>query len=193
MKLRPFDRPLLVIDVETTGTDPTIHQVISIGALLLDATTLKEERTFHSLVHATTKTLSSASSKAMAIHGLTGEQLKKAPKAKDVIQQFVDTFGYDFYFCGWNICFDTQFMAALFRQANRQEDFDRFRYHKLDVWTLLEYAWLSGRLENPPDSLSAVCREFNIQRANVHDALEDARITVQVLRKTLRLLEEGAR
>jgi len=186
---QPFDRPLLVIDVETTGTDPQIHQVVSLGALLLNPSSLKEEQAFYSLAHASRKSLKLANAKAMSIHGLTYKELSKAPKPKEIVDTFLRKFGNNFYFCGWNICFDTQFIAALFKSAGRQDDFAQFRYHKFDVWSLLEIAWMQGCLQEPPNSLSSVSRFFKIKRSQLHDALEDTRITAEVLRKTLRLLK----
>jgi DNA polymerase III epsilon subunit-like protein len=189
---QPFDRDLLVFDVETTGANPRVHQIVSIGALLLDRKTLQEVRSMGTLVRVTPEALARADPRAMQIHGLTVDQLTAAPTPAQVVIRFLDSFGTSFYFCGWNICFDTQFLAALFEQAGRRQDFDTFRYHRLDLWSLLEVAWLRGLIQTAPESLSRVCRLFEIERQHVHDALEDARISAQVLRKTLHLLVGGA-
>ena len=187
----PFDRDLLVFDVETTGPNPRVHQIVSIGALLLDRTTLNELKSMSTLVQLLPKALAQADSKAMQIHGLTPGQLEAAPTPGEVITRFLDSFGIDFYFCGWNVCFDTQFLRALFEQAGRLQDFDAFQYHRLDLWSLLELAWLRGVIPAPPESLSSICRVFGIERQQVHDALEDACISAQILRKTLPMLVGG--
>jgi DNA polymerase III epsilon subunit-like protein len=180
-----------VFDVETTGIDPRVHQIVSIGALLLDRKTLEPVQSMSTLVRLTPEAFAQASPRAMQIHGLKLDQLEVAPTPAEVVTQFLDTFGADFYFCGWNICFDTQFLRALFDQAGRLEDFDKFGYHKLDLWSLLETAWLGGQLQARPASLSIACGLFGIARASVHDAMEDARVTALILRKSLLLLVAG--
>lgn len=188
---QPFDRNLLVCDVETTGANPRVHQIVSIGALLLDRTTLDEVTSMTTLVQLAPEALAHADPKSMQIHGLSIRQLGAAPTPIEVVTRFLDNFGANFYFCGWNICFDTQFLGALFEQAGRRLDFDTLRFHKLDLWSLLEVAWLRGVFPVPPESLSRVCRVFGIERQHVHDSLEDARITAKILRKTLRMLVGG--
>ena len=188
---KPFDRDLLVFDVETTGIDPRVHQIVSIGALLLDRTTLEPLKEMGTLVQLTSEAFAQASPRAMEIHKLTFDQLQSAPAPAEVVAQFLTTFGKDFYFCGWNVCFDTQFLRALFHQVGRLQDFDTFRYHRLDMWSLLELAWVRGLLQAPPDSLSIACGLFAIPRPPVHDALEDARATALLLKKILPLLVAG--
>jgi DNA polymerase III epsilon subunit-like protein len=169
-----------------------VHQIVSISALLLDRTTLDQVKSMSTLVQLVPEALAQADPKSMQIHGLTLSQLEAAPTPVEVVTRFLDSFGADFYFCGWNICFDTQFLRALFEQAGRLQDFDTFRYHRLDLWSLLELAWLRGVIPAPPESLSSVCRVFGIERQHVHDALEDARISAQILRETLRMLVGGS-
>jgi DNA polymerase III epsilon subunit-like protein len=188
---QPFDRDLLVFDVETTGVNPREHQIVSIGALLLDRTTLDPLKSMSTLVQLTPEAFARADPRAMQIHGLTLSQLEAAPTPAEVVARFLDTFGTGFYFCGWNVCFDTQFLRALFEQAGRLQDFDTFPYHRLDLWSLLELAWLRGLLQAPPGSLSIACGLFGIPRPSVHDAMEDARVSVLVLRKALPLLLGG--
>jgi len=187
----PFDRDLLVFDVETTGVNPREHQIVSIGALLLDRTTLDPVKSMSTLVQLLPEAFARANPKSMQIHGLTLSQLEVAPTPAEVVTQFLDTFGADVYFCGWNVCFDTQFLRALFDQAGRLQDFDTFPYHRLDLWSLLELAWVRGLLQAPPDSLSIACGLFGIPRSSVHDAMEDARVSAMVLRKTVPMLLGG--
>ncbi len=168
-----------------------MHQIVSIGALLLDRATLDPVKSMSTLVQLTPEAFALADPRAMLIHGLTLSQLEAAPTPVEVAAQFLDTFGTGFYFCGWNVCFDTQFLRALFDQAGRLQDFDTFRYHRLDLWSLLELAWLRGLLLAPPDSLSIACGLFGIRRPSVHDAMDDARVSALILRKTLPLLVAG--
>jgi DNA polymerase III epsilon subunit-like protein len=168
-----------------------VHQIVSIGALLLDRTTLDPVKSMSTLVRLSPEAFAQASPRAMQIHGLTLSQLEAAPTPVEVVARFLDTFGTDFYFCGWNVCFDAQFLRALFEQAGRLTDFDTFRYHRLDLWSILELAWLRGLIQAPPDSLSIACGLFGIERPSVHDAMEDAGVTALILRKSLPMLIAG--
>src|SRR5258707_1055097 len=86
--VQPFTRNLLVLDVETTGSDPLTHEIVEIGAVLLDRATLAPVRNFDSLVRP--NSLSQADPKAMEIHGLSFQLLSAAPPPAEVIQNFAN-------------------------------------------------------------------------------------------------------
>jgi DNA polymerase-3 subunit epsilon len=181
-----FARDLLVLDVETTGPDSQLHEVVEVGAVLLSASTLEPVKRFQSLVRP--EQFRNADPHSLRIHGLSAEKLAGAPTARQVVSRFVEELGLGYIFCGWNIGFDTQFLRSLFRSAGRIEEFDRIDYHKLDLWSLLELAWVLGLCPEEPKSLTDVCRMFHIERADVHSALQDALIAAEVLRATILLL-----
>ncbi|MFZ0772424.1 MAG: 3'-5' exonuclease [Candidatus Sulfotelmatobacter sp.] len=180
---QPFTRNLLVLDVETTGSDPQLHEVVEIGAVLLDADSLEPLRQFQSLVRP--EQFQNSDPRALRIHGLSPERLGTAPPAGEVISRFVDEFGLDFIFCGWNIAFDTQFLRSLFRKAEKKALFDAIDYHKVDLWSLLELAWVSGLYPKEPKSLAEVCQTLHIERSALHNALQDALIAAEVLRAAI--------
>ena len=171
------------MDVETTGTDSQSHEIVEIGAVLLDACTLESLREFQSFVRP--EQFQNANPRALQIHGLTAQELESAPTASEVLDRFQETFGSDYIFCGWNIGFDTQFLSALFRRVHKQTQFDALDYHKVDLWSLLELAWVCGLCPQHPKSLSDVCQMLHIERSLAHNALQDARIAAQVLRSTI--------
>jgi DNA polymerase III epsilon subunit-like protein len=187
MLVRPFARNLLVLDVETTGSNPVIHEIVDLGAVLLDRATLLPLKSFNSLVRP--DSLADADLRAMTIHGLTPHELNSAPPADDVVLKLSEQFGHDFTLCGWNICFDAQFLASLFRKVGKYDFFEKFDYHKLDLWTLFELFWTHGSLDIPPKSFSDVCSYFGLQRQPSHRALEDAMLSAEVLRRAFQYLE----
>jgi len=187
MPVRPFARKLLVLDLETTGSDPLVHEVVDLGAVLLDGATLSPIKTFDSLIRP--DSLANADPNAMRIHGLTANQLKDAPSAPEVMRNFSEQLGNDFTLCGWNICFDAQFLAFLLRRVGRYDYFEGLDYHKLDLWSLLEFFWAHGNLTIEPKSFSEVCSHFGIERRHNHRALEDALLSAEVLRRAFQFLE----
>jgi len=181
-----FARDLLVLDVETTGPDSQLHEVVEVGAVLLNRSTLQPLKRFQSLVRP--ERFHNADPRSLRIHGLSAEKLANAPRPDEVVGRFVEELGLEYIFCAWNVGFDTQFLRSLFRSAGRLEEFNRIDYHKVDLWSLLELAWVLGFCPEEPKSLTDVCRMFHIERADVHGALQDALIAAEVLRATILVL-----
>jgi DNA polymerase III epsilon subunit-like protein len=183
--IRPLVRNLLLIDVETTGSNPLIHEVVDLGAVLLDRNTLTPIKEFSTLVRP--ESLALANTDSMKIHGLTQSQMETAPTVSEVVMSFTESLGYEFTLCGWNICFDGQFLGSLFRKAGRYDFFERIDYHKLDLWSLLQFFWTVGWLSVQPKSFSDVCSHFGLERGTNHRALQDALLSADVLRKAIQL------
>jgi DNA polymerase III epsilon subunit-like protein len=187
--IRPFFKDILVVDLETTGSNPLIHEVVEMGAVLLDKDTLRQVRSIQSLVRP--ESLDRSEPLAMKIHGLLPDQLLQAPSASQVVSHLIDTLGHGYTLCGWNICFDTQFLAGMFRRAGKYEEFTKLDYHRLDLWSLVQLAWTCGLVEEEPTSLSRICTSWGIQRQENHSALQDALISAEVLRRVVHVLEEA--
>lgn len=185
---RCFSRDLLILDVETTGPDPLIHEAVSIGAVLLDKSTLEARAQLQTLIRPEHFNL--AEPAALAIHGISWDRLQSAPAADVVAREYVQRFGLAYTLGGWNVGFDAQFVAQIFKNAGMSAEFRLLDYHRFDLWSVMQFAWICGVLEKQPESLSTVCEMFGLARPAKHDALEDALISAEVLRKTLRLFEE---
>jgi DNA polymerase III epsilon subunit family exonuclease len=185
---RPFVKDLLVLDLETTGRDPLVHEVLEIGALFLDRTTLVTKKTFHSLLRP--RHLDQADPASMRIHGLSEEQLRSAPDASEVVERFLDSFGTDFILCGWNIGFDSLFLGELLKKTGRNSELRSIDYHLLDLWTLANWTRVVGRIDFPSSSLSQLCEAWGLSRSLLHSALEDACLCAEVLRKLTATLTE---
>ncbi len=85
-----FNKDFLLFDLEATGTDVTRHDIIQIGALLLDKQTLREKRSFSSYVQPTR--WSKRDPEAMGVNGITWDRLESAPYIKQVLTQFTKSF-----------------------------------------------------------------------------------------------------
>lgn len=53
------------------------------------------------------------SKEAQNIHGINKKDLELAPKSKNVLKHFINKFGSDYAFAGWNICFDISFFRKI--------------------------------------------------------------------------------
>ncbi len=182
----PFPKNLLVIDVETTGTDPGLHSTVQIGAVLLDRYTLEEVKEWSAIIKRQEK--NPANPASMSLHGLTVEQIANGKDAKYAITEFLETFGTDYLLAGWNVGFDVQFFRALFRHAGLADAFDQIDYHRVDVWSIAQFLKSMGMFHSDVSSLSCLCEQLGLRRSKAHSGLEDAKITATALKKLIQLL-----
>ena len=166
---------LLVIDVETTGLEPGTDCVIQLASCVLGRKDLREEKFFSSYVRPQTH----IQAYAEAIHGLSIEDLKDAPDISSVIRSFADYAPLDVIICGHNVAFDVAFLKAAYATVGFTYPFD---YHTLDLWSIAFFVLAAQRVSLPEYNLTSLCELYGIKRSVKHDALEDVRLTAQVLR-----------
>jgi DNA polymerase III epsilon subunit-like protein len=182
-----FPKDLLVLDLETTGTDPVVHSTIEIGAVLLDRRTLEEKKAWSTVIKRQEN--NGTNPRSMALHGKSLSDIRKAGKdARQAVEEFLGYFGTDYLLAGWNIGFDVQFFRALLRHTGHTEAFEAIDYHRLDVWSLAQFLKSIGLFESDVSSLSCLCEQLGLPRSKAHSGLEDARITATALRRLLERL-----
>ncbi len=163
----PFPKDLLVLDLETTGTDPVLHSTIEIGAVLLDRHTLEEVKAWSAVIKRQER--NGTNPRSMALHGRSLDNIKSTGKdARQAVEEFFDMFGTDYLLTGWNIGFDVQFLRALLRHTGHTDAFDVIDYHRLDVWSISQFF------------------------SKAHSGLEDARITATALRRLVQLVPHSS-
>ncbi len=182
----PFPKDLLVLDLETTGTDPALHSTIEVGAILLDRHTLEEVKAWSAVIRRQERNGTNAQS--MALHGLSLDDIKRGMEPKRAIEEFLETFGTDYLLAGWNVGFDVQFLRALLRHTGHIDVFDAIDYHRLDVWSIAQFLNTIGLFQSDVSSLSCLCEQLGLPRSKAHSGLEDARITATALRRLVQLV-----
>ena len=120
------------------------------------------------------------SATAQAIHGLSLHDLQMAPTVAEAIHAFDAYARPDAVLCGHNIAFDVAFLRAAYRSAGIAYPFD---YHMLDVWSISFFILGTQRVHLRSHTLSALCELYGIARGQKHDALEDVRVTANILRR----------
>jgi len=168
------------IDLETTGSDYANDYPIQIGAILVEIKSLKVLKRFSSLINIPKGII--ISEKAKEIHGLKKEDLKNAPKPKNVLKDFFNKFGTDYAFAGWNVCFDVSFFRKICIENGFNNQYKEINFHHLDVQSIAKYLKIKGNIEGEI-SLSNLCKIYNLKRLKNHDALEDAKLSFKVLRR----------
>ena len=168
------------IDLETTGSDYANDYPIQIGAILVDIRNFKILKEYSSLINIPEGII--ISGKAKEIHGLKKEDIKNAPIPKKALKDFFNKFGTNYAFAGWNVCFDVSFFRKICIENGFNSQYKEINFHHLDVQSIAKYLKIKGNIEGEI-SLINLCKIYNLKRSENHDALEDAKLSFEVLRR----------
>ena len=159
----------IIFDTETTGLDARVERVIEIGAVELE-NRFPTGRTFHVYINPDGRRVDP---EAVAVHGITDEQLVGKPLFAEIVDDFL-TFVGEGRLVAHNAGFDQGFINAelgrLGRPALPSEVF-------VDTLAI-------ARRRHPlgPNSLDALCRRYGIDNSRRvhHGALLDAELLAEV-------------
>lgn len=135
---------MIVVDVETTGTDPRYHSLVSIGAIDFDNPSdsfFKECYIFDG---------ARVEEKALEINGMTETELhdKTKPSEAEIVKQFIEWMKSkkDHTFAGQNVSFDVSFITAAAERAKT----NIFIAHRVVDLHSITYFHMSRRGIVPP-------------------------------------------
>jgi DNA polymerase-3 subunit epsilon len=181
----------LVLDLETSGTEVGYHEIIQIGAVLLDQN-FNEISTFFSNICPIYE--NRFSKEAQKVHYLSFLDLKNSPAIYELIPEFEDWIIKSLklktkkdlkqlILAGQSVYFDIIFLQYAYKQNQIPYPFS----HKiLDLKILAFYYFTilqNNNIEVPKSlSLESIANFFNLKRSsNVHNALEDAILTAKCI------------
>lgn len=159
----------IVLDTETTGFDPkTGDRLIEVGCIEIEDL-LPTGRTFHRFVNPER----SIPPGAIAVHGITDDKVKDAPKFAEIVQDLMDFIG-DAPVIAHNAQFDRNFI-----------DFEcgKCGHPLLDGSRWIDTLQLAQkRFPGMANSLDALCKRFKVSlvERTLHGALIDARLLAEV-------------
>lgn len=173
-----FNQPLAFIDVETTGTDPDVHEIIELGLVLTKlkdgALTVVDQLDLK--IHP--ERIEAADPVALRINGYTEADWLFATTLEDALKSFADkTDGA--VFVAHNITFDNAFIDAAFKKTGIK---NTMYFQKMDTLSIA-FAKLHEEGDMGKLSLKALCEKFGIQNARAHSAFADAYATYEVFKK----------
>jgi DNA polymerase III epsilon subunit family exonuclease len=157
-------RELVVVDVETTGTDAKLADLVEIGAVKVRGTEILDR--WSTLVDPGRPIV------GHQLHGLTDADVKGAPSPAEAVKQFL-AFAGDATLVGHNVGFDLTFLE------NAHGDGFRFEPGSyLDTLAIAREAFPGA-----PESfkLSELARFLGVEVSPTHRALPDAEATAEVL------------
>ncbi|MCX7879067.1 MAG: exonuclease domain-containing protein [Ignavibacteria bacterium] len=175
-----WDTPFIVIDLETTGSDPKKNNIIEIAYVLVQGGTILDE--FSTLVNPKQHIPYFISK----MTGITNEMAYSAPEMSEIlplIKKLLDK--QNIVFVAHNANFDYEFLKSAFEK-------NRVPFPALPKLCTLR---LARRLIGPEQkkNLGSLANYFHIDLNERHRAYADARATAQVLVKLLEVAESEHR
>lgn len=159
----------IIFDTETTGLDRLDDRIIEIGGVEL-INRFPTGRTFHVFINPEGKTVHAD---ALAVHGITNEQLVDKPLFAGILHDFLD-FIDGAKLIAHNAMFDIGFVNA---ELNRLGHPPIHNDRVVDTLAL-------ARRKHPmgPNSLDALCRRYGIDNSHrtMHGALLDSQLLAEV-------------
>lgn len=163
-----FPDNFTIIDLETTGLDPTFDEIIEVGAIKVKNGNVTD--TFNSLV----KPEEEIDEFITEITGITNEMLADAPSISEVLPNFLSFVGDDIIL-GHNVNFDINFVYDIYSKL----------YNKYFSNSFTDTLRLSRRLlpELEHHRLKDLINHFEINIERQHRSLDDCKATFECYNK----------
>lgn len=172
----------VVLDSETTGTDPRKDDLVSIGAVAAEAGEIIVEDSFETMLKV------AYNSSSATVHGITREQAESGMDEPEALKALRDGI-----IVGHHIGFDITLLNIACR---RHFDID-LRNRFLDTMDLALRLEKDGAFTDRKPirsfSLDALCALFNVIPHGRHTAPGDAFITAQIFLRLLRIARRCGR
>lgn len=159
------DRTLAFIDCETTGLDPTVHEVIEYAVILEEPDGTFQEFT----AKVTPEYIERAHPRALEVNGYTPEKWVGSVPSVQAAQEIGRLLSGDVVLVGHNVRFDSGFFTEMLKRAGVNVRID---YHTVDTITLAWEHLVPKGLTSL--SLANVCKFLSVTPGG-HEALADAR------------------
>lgn len=179
-----LDKDLIIIDVETSGSNFKTSSIIQLGAVEFSKAGEWTGRFFDSYIKPYTDEWSE---KAAQIHRIKKEfLLEKGKDIKDALidfQEFIGKGANEFYIAQWSCGFDT----GMLQQAYSKSDLSYpFHYRSYDIASIVRF-FLAFKSSKHVSSLSDCAKALNIDTSNYnhHNAAHDAMLTAVCLKKVI--------
>jgi DNA polymerase-3 subunit epsilon len=168
-------RPLAIVDVETSGDDESRHEILEVGLLVVRQSDLEilDEMSEKVKPH----NIATALPEALKLNGYNEKDWRDAKELAEVMAVFSQkTKGA--IFTAYNVSFDWAFIKEAFSKTGAPNLMD---YHRFDILSLAWYK-LGDKLERI--NLKEVCKFLGVEpEPETHRAIEGARSALKALKK----------
>ncbi|MFP4371989.1 MAG: PolC-type DNA polymerase III [Halanaerobium sp.] len=165
----------IVFDLETTGLNPSQHEIIEIGAVKFKGGEIVGQ--FKSFINPDVK----IPAKITEITGINDRMVKDAPGLEEVIRDFIEFAGE-----GVLVAHNADFDYGFIRTALENLEIDK------DDYTVLDTLGLARALvkDSKNHKLNTLTEYFGVELENHHRALDDAAATAEVLSNLLEIIKK---
>ncbi|GBD23699.1 DNA polymerase III PolC-type [bacterium HR29] len=178
-------RELCILDLEMSGPDPQVHEILDIGAVRVSLEEgLPEEASFGTKVRP--KHIGTANQASLRIVGYSPKAWRDAVSLEDAVAELVE-FGAGAVLAGWGIRLD---LAFLFEALERTGYEWPFADVVLDVQPVAQAVLKDGTVDSW--NLGHVADRLGIGRLGEHGALADAYAAYDVLAKLVELASSAS-
>jgi DNA polymerase III alpha subunit (gram-positive type) len=130
------DRPLAIVDLETTGLDPLIHEIVDLAVLVVDQKALKVKTRYSARIRPTN--IKRATKRALEIVGYSDREWRNAVPLTAAMEIFSEkTSGA--ILCSSNIHLVRSFLDVAYQRCGVE---DTTSYHHVD---LMSIAWAQAK------------------------------------------------
>jgi len=161
-----YDETCVALDLETTGLDPNVDEIIEIGAIKFRGDTIID--TFHTLVNPHME----LSQFIIDLTGINQQQVNEAPVFASVASDFIKFLG-DHPIVGQNVYFDINFLGK--KGIYKSDSYDTRELASILMPQLREY------------SLAFLSSSFGLVNSEPHRALSDTKVTLETFNKLVQI------
>jgi DNA polymerase III subunit epsilon len=173
--MRFADRPLAITDIETTGLDASVHEIIDLAVLIVDQKTMRVKSQYSARVQPTN--IRTGAKRALEVAGYNPATWRTAVDLETALTVYAQKAA-DAIFVSYNVFLAYSFLDAGFKATGVEDPTD---YHRLDIFSL---AW--SRLGPGPANLDSICKRLGIiPEPMPRRAMDGALKQMEVLRALL--------
>lgn len=173
--MRFRDRPIAITDIETSGLDATVHEIVDLALVLVDPQTLRPVDRYG--VRVKPRHIRTGAKRALELVGYSPRAWSSAVELESALTVYSQK-ARDAVFCSYNVFLAYSFLDAGFKETGVEDPTD---YHRLDLFTL---AW--SRLGMGSLSMDAICKRLDIPPEPFpHRAMDGALKQLAILRALL--------
>lgn len=191
---------IIYFDTETTGTDPLRNDIIDIAVIIeIDGKVEHEES-----IKMQPFDYSTIEQTALNVNGITVEELKTFQEPVEAYKKIIYLFGKyvdkftkasRFYPAGYNCQFDLNFLASFFRKSDPSNKYGLgswIQWCPFDMMQQLrnEIFIRGGKSPYENFKLKTVAEKHGLS-FRAHDALEDIRVTRELIKRFIRHNQTG--
>ncbi len=177
-----IQQPLAFIDVETTGLNDDVAEIIELGVVIAKLKDGELVVTDQLDLKIHPKHLETAEPAALRINGYNEADWMFAVTLEDAMKSFAEkTDGA--IFVAHNVTFDYGFIDQAFKKTGIE---NKMHYHKIDT-IALAFGVLINNDDMNKFSLKALTEYYGIENKKAHSAFADAYATYELFKKLLNL------